>query len=306
VRIFQSQWSRKIDVLSVGNGHVAAGSQWRGGLEVWSLATGNRTVFRPLTREERVLGLAFLPTGSLLVSLPIQEVLLVDPASGAETRGPIPDLGYADIGLSANGQRLLMTTSMNQIGEVEAWAVAPGGRFRRLWKLDGGEFAWFLGPALSADGKRAAAIEHWMTGDEDSSTWAIRLQDTDTGKSIEEITGGEPNTPTRIAFLVDGRLAVQWNGPVVRLWQPGSSSEPLEVRGPPRRKFRTLAAHPNRALFATGGSDGVVRYWSPEGQELVAFDWQMRNVTALAFSADGMLAAAGGPKGRVVVWDVDD
>jgi hypothetical protein len=36
-----------------------------------------------------------------------------------------------------------------------------------------------------------------------------------------------------------------------------------------------------------------------------AFNWEIGRLRSVAFSPDGMLAAAGGDRGKIVVWDVD-
>jgi hypothetical protein len=35
------------------------------------------------------------------------------------------------------------------------------------------------------------------------------------------------------------------------------------------------------------------------------FDWDVGRLRSTAFSPDGMLAAAGGDAGKIVLWDVD-
>lgn len=64
---------------------------------------------------------------------------------------------------------------------------------------------------------------------------------------------------------------------------------------------------PSGRHLATAGGDGVVRYWHPETlRELKSFKWGVGKLHSVAFSADGTLGAAGGEKGRIALWDVDD
>jgi WD40 repeat protein len=67
-----------------------------------------------------------------------------------------------------------------------------------------------------------------------------------------------------------------------------------------------LAAHPDGRLLATISGDQVALWDAPSWQPGKTFSWKVGALRAIAFSPDGMLAAVGGAKGRVVVWDLVD
>ena len=72
------------------------------------------------------------------------------------------------------------------------------------------------------------------------------------------------------------------------------------------RRINAVAFTPDSRLTLTGNQDGTVAVWDTlSGDPRGRFEWDIGPVQALVVSADGMLAAAAGRSGRIVVWDVD-
>ncbi len=67
-----------------------------------------------------------------------------------------------------------------------------------------------------------------------------------------------------------------------------------------------MAFSPDSRLLLTAAKGKVVRLWDvATGRLLHTFDFDVGEVTGVAFAPDGMTAAVGGTNGKVVIWDVD-
>ncbi len=73
-----------------------------------------------------------------------------------------------------------------------------------------------------------------------------------------------------------------------------------------KRPAVDLALHPNgHALLVADGSKRVTQFDTDSGRPVNSFDWGVGKVSCVDVSRDGTLAAAGGEKGQVVVWDAE-
>ena len=107
-----------------------------------------------------------------------------------------------------------------------------------------------------------------------------------------------------LAAAPDGSLAVGFKYSSLGAWRPGGQAE--KVRTGTLKHYRALAFHPDGRHILAGNNDTTARLIDTRSWQITRqFAWDIGTLSAVAISPDGTLAAAGGAKGRVVVWDLD-
>jgi WD40 repeat protein len=306
MRMLQSDYPRPLDLLAISaGGHVAFACTsfgLRGDVEVWDLATGTIRHARPGGRHG-VRSFAFTPDGRWLL-IGADRADLLELETGQVRPGPELELYHPDLALSASGDRLVATTSLNQTGAVESWHVTASPAFTRTWAEGPHEFVWYGSPAVGADGERVAVSAHVGY---DRPTETIEIRRATSRKIVREIPLDPADPVQQLAFTADGtKLLARFRGRTVRAFdaETGEPAGELVHKG---RPFVTgLAVHPGGKVIATSRTDGTAWFWDPVTfRELRSFDWRLGKLMSVAFGPGGSLAAAGTERGQVVVWDVD-
>ncbi|MFO0842836.1 MAG: hypothetical protein U0797_10635 [Gemmataceae bacterium] len=124
-----------------------------------------------------------------------------------------------------------------------------------------------------------------------------------------------PTPAWRLAFSADGQtLAVadetvtfyEANTAAPRATLPAGPSVRHGPGRPPGPSVLDLSFHSSESLLATACGDEVLRWWDGlTGAARQTFDCGVGPLTAVAFSPDGCVCAAGGEGGHVALVDVD-
>jgi WD40 repeat protein len=195
---------------------------------------------------------------------------------------------------SPNGQTL---ASSSADGTVKIWQGRTGRESVLLQDGSPIPFRQMSPVAFRKDGKLLATAG----GQE------IALCDVATGQK-QAILRGHKQGVTSLAFAPSGVMLASGGGdPVVRLWDTTSGEEITRLEG----ASAPVAFAPDGARLATGAFEGdgkarvgLVKLWHiPTKTERARWKVPVRHHSALAFSPDGKILAAGGMPG-VRLWEV--
>ncbi|MBX9622815.1 MAG: hypothetical protein K2X82_03285 [Gemmataceae bacterium] len=208
--------------------------------------------------------------------------------------------------VAADGRRIII----HQLGPREGDGLCgyrwDDGRPVPEWQAPtAGYYATGLG--FFPDGTRYAAVEHplWTPTPAEDLRPRVRVRTWPGGAEV----GCAPSDRSEagpVAVSPDGRRVAVRAGTHLLAWPASLAGEPLRADTGSRRHFTGIAFHPSGQFLAATSNDATVKLYDAATLALVrTFTWNIGKLKAVAFSADGTLAAAAGEAGRVVVWDVD-
>lgn len=155
----------------------------------------------------------------------------------------------------------------------------------------------YRGVSFGPDGTTVTSIEYHAHA---LCVWQVKpprvLFRTDL-KGIDTFDNGS------VAMMPDGERVILAAGELLRCvpinggggWDTATKKPPLEI-----------ALHPSgHTLLVADGSKKVTAYDTSNGKVSAQFDWGIGKIGCVTYSPDGTLAAAGGEKGQVVVWDAE-
>jgi WD40 repeat protein len=276
------------------------------GVFLWNLDAGSSPVCLDPRAPDRAKDLYFTPDGRGVSWLDYDGWKIYDRDARRVTRHRLSDPGQIfRLIPGPGGDRVYTQHSFPELAIV-GWRVAGGG-WEREWEVPTRQLA-VEGLAVAPGGDklavltRSAADRKW--GDKQP---ALELRSAVSGRVLE--TAPYPYKcagPGPLVFSPDGRHVVGLHHMTVVVWAAGDSSDPVQVRDTSRKHFMAAAFDPSGCYLFAARFDGTVHVFDATGWGCrVRYDWGIGPLRAVAVSPDGTLAAAGGERGEVVVWDVD-
>lgn len=329
---------RVVDQIAFGHdGRLYASGAWHGpdrsdnrGIDVWNLSTGRETITH-LFPDRIVNGFIVDPTGRWLyasaddLTLGESGYFAVDPAGGTPNSLGLQAWNSFKVAVHPAGEWVI------GYGCVGSWQKQLLVRWRqhldrpaeRVWERSLSSYGDRPGQmACDPNGSRVFTLEsargRRQLAARDPADWTLLGRASLPGRTFNQLT-----------VAPDGSCLVIRAGPSLIVCDACDfGRKPRMVHGG-GLDFTGIAFHPSGRYLAATGTGATVNYYDTETWKIAtAFTWDVgrfRSVgysgsgntrrktstlktgglRSVAFSPDGLLAAAGSDTGKIVVWDVD-
>jgi WD40 repeat protein len=283
-----------------------------GGFAVWDLDKWSDLI--RTRRTSQYWAFAFDPLGRWLYVSDRERFRFYPPPFREFRRLPglEGDDHVTSLAVARDGSRMAVSRGVLGDNRLECWHIGSTGDLSRVWSCAAsGEYdadlqmfegEMFSGLALQPGGTLLTATD---CNRRDSP---IRLFDASTGADrgiLGEVRLLDYRT-NRLEFASDGLHLLVGDPFRVDVWDVNARQIVAHAPRYGQSKFSGFAVHPAGKFFATSAGDRCVRLWSlPTCQPCGVLKWDIGKLHSIALSPDGMLGAAGGEKGQVVVWDVE-
>lgn len=209
--------------------------------------------------------------------------------------------------VEANDHKTIWYT--NRDGQRSSYFIEstlkPDGQLWPIWRasLGGG---WGL-IARAINKKRFVSAEfHFVNSDFRGAT-TILVRSRIDGTILHQFPFPH-KTLDAMAVSPDGKTVVFASRKSIQIWKGTAGYEFVtELQNDNRRQYTSIEFHPSGRWMAAASNDGSVQFFETTNwRRTYAFDWNIGRMRCLAFSPDGLVAAAGSDTGNVVVWDIDE
>ncbi|MCI0701953.1 MAG: WD40 repeat domain-containing protein [Planctomycetia bacterium] len=317
---------QRIDCLafsSDGTQLAAAGNgSW---VSLWKLDSPNepQRFFETDYSLARICSVAFWDNNTLLAScgragLRVQPLNPIGEAISYSSTGHLVELAVIprDRRVIGINHRFMpgFTDQPQGTDSYQTWIIGDNRELQPSWS---DEPHWFDGPyslALTPDGRRFVSIERREDFVVKSTADGKLVRDPSDEHRLAIYAFKHPpkryhDTPP-LAHLMCSPTG-EWLAAHFRIeiavWSMANLTQPPRViQNASKKDFTAIAFHPGGKFLAATCNDETVQLYDTATWQLTkTYSWTVGKMRSVCFSSDGMLAAAGSHRGKVVVWDVD-
>ena len=277
-------------------------------LELWSVHDPNAPKFTLDVQLDRAdLHFAFSPTGDQIIAVSDDALDSFDTHSGQQVWGFMPEesscIGGLDV--SADGHIFLgKIHAYMDDAPFQCWRLAGAAEPDRQWTVKKApDSEWMCRGVVCLP-----RIDHVGFAEYTPHPYASRivLRSASSGRRVSVLECGDSELK-QIAVSDDGRWLGALTARAISVWSTTKfNTAPTVMKNASRLAFTGLAFHPSGRFLAATSNDATVKLYDTSNWALATtYTWEIGRMRSVAFSPDGLLAAAGSDTGRVVVWDVD-